>query len=200
MAGFQDKDLYKTPGVYNPPDAVFTVFMELPQNIPKKLGVLIGPNGRIFKAITHQSGSKYIWCNGKNIEISADKIECISDAIKRIYARCDYLETKAKRTGRPVARVRDTTCGICDFSDWRSEDIRNCTVCHGHLCKSIQKGPRTICTPCIMANGHKLGDIFTDGKDAKGCWIDPGTHLPLPTCPQCGRPCLPMQCTIMGCI
>ena len=93
---------YKTPGVYNPPDAVFTVFMELPQNIPKKLGVLIGPNGRIFKAITHQSGSKYIWCNGKNIEISADKIECISDAIKRIYARCDYLETKAKRTGRPV--------------------------------------------------------------------------------------------------
>ncbi len=51
MAGFQDKDLYKTPGVYNPPDAVFTVFMELPQNIPKKLGVLIGPNGRILRLL-----------------------------------------------------------------------------------------------------------------------------------------------------
>jgi len=85
---------YNTPGIYNPPETEFTVFMEIPSNAPKKLGNLIGPNGRILKAITHQSETMYIWCNGKNIEICGNDMSCIQDAIRRIHARCDYLENK----------------------------------------------------------------------------------------------------------
>lgn len=89
---------YSTPGVYNPPETKFTVFMEIPPNAPKKLGALIGPEGKVFKAITHQSGAKYIWCNGKNIEICGDNMDYIQDAIRRIHDRCNYLaERKSER-------------------------------------------------------------------------------------------------------
>ena len=94
---------YSTPGVYNPPETKFTVFMEIPPNAPKKLGALIGPEGKIFKAITHQSGVKYIWCNGKNIEICGDNMDYIQDAIRRIHDRCNYLaERKRERESAGV--------------------------------------------------------------------------------------------------
>jgi hypothetical protein len=91
-----------------------------------------------------------------------------------------------------------TTCGICDFSRWRDKDIRVCGVCHGHLCMPLQKGPRTVCTPCIIANWDRLGDVF-DGKNEQGQWIDPGTKEGVQTCGRCGMPCLPMQCGSAPC-
>ncbi len=61
-------------------------------------------------------------------------------------------------------------------------------MCLGHLCNSIQKDPRTVCTPCIETNLWRMEKIFTDGKNIEGLWIDPATKLPVPTCQECDVP------------
>ena len=87
-----------------------------------------------------------------------------------------------------------TTCGMCDISNIPLDTLRNCSICQGHLCLSIQKGPRTICSHCISDNRHQFNLIFPNGKDSNGNWIDPGTLKPLSTCKLCGSPRIPMFC------
>lgn len=71
-------------------------------------------------------------------------------------------------------RLMTTTCGVCDFSKWNPSEIRNCTVCEKHLCISIQKGPRSVCSYCILK--YDPDEIFQRSSD--GRLIDQGTGLP----------------------
>ena len=87
----------------------------------------------------------------------------------------------------------DSTCGICDFKNIPLYEIRKCSICQGHLCMPLQKGPRTVCSPCILNNTKNLERIFTDGKTENGLWIDPATKLPIHTCSKSGKPYIPMM-------
>ena len=92
------------------------------------------------------------------------------------------------------------TCGLCDLSGYESSELRKCSVCQGHLCLSVQKGPRSVCEHCILSNLGRLERIFVNGKDAQGRWLDPGTLLAIPTCKHCGQPQISMRCgPIIGC-
>lgn len=88
----------------------------------------------------------------------------------------------------------NSTCGRCYFSGWKEEDIQKCSVCLGHLCESLQKGRRTVCCYCIEGNMDRLSEIFVDGKDGNGNWIDPGTKQAIPTCKTCDVPILTLTC------
>lgn len=87
----------------------------------------------------------------------------------------------------------ESTCGICTFDNINIKDLRKCSICQGHLCEPLQKGPRTICSNCIYSNSENLDQIFPDGKTQKGEWIDPATKQPLLTCKYSGKPYIPMS-------
>ena len=89
-----------------------------------------------------------------------------------------------------------TTCGVCPPGD----NMRKCSICQGHLCRSLQEGARTVCAPCITAHADCLAQIFCYGKDAHGDWLDPASRLPVPTCQVCDSPLLPHRCSLLsGC-
>jgi hypothetical protein len=94
----------------------------------------------------------------------------------------------------------DSTCGICTFENMSLDEIRKFSICQGHLCMPLQKGPRTICSKCILSVEDRYEQIFVDGK-IDGKWIDPATKLPIPTCQKSGKPYIPMmQCSEGQCI
>jgi hypothetical protein len=80
------------------------------------------------------------------------------------------------------------SCGICKFTD--EDNVRNCTICLNHLCGGAQKSPSTVCFNCRQKaeQGNYLHKIYVDGKDKSGCWIDPASKCPIPTCQICGMP------------
>ena len=134
---------YNTPGIYNPPKTDFTVFMEIPSNAPKKLGKLIGPNGRILKAITHQSRTMYIWCNGKNIEICGNDMNYIQDAIRRIRERCDYLQKQKE------AQVEKRLNQYCQHSHTADDFLVHTEHClRGAACHCVQSPRGPLCPMC----------------------------------------------------
>ena len=87
----------------------------------------------------------------------------------------------------------DSTCGICTFENIAIENLRKCSICQGHLCAPLQKGPRTVCSYCILDKIKCPEIIFTDGKTEHGSWIDPGTKLPIHTCRYSGLPYIPLS-------
>ena len=95
------------------------------------------------------------------------------------------------------ASASTSTCGICTFENIPSHEIRKCSVCQGHLCMPLQKGPRTVCSYCILAVGDNHEIIFTVGK-IDGKWIDPATKLPISTCQKSGKPYIPMMRCLDG--
>ena len=154
---------YSTPGVYNPPESKYTVFMEIPKNAPRKIGKLIGPQGRIFKAITHQSRTKYIWCNGQNIEICGDSMDYIQDAIRRIHDRCDYL----------VEREREREHRDSDFFVVHTEHcLRGAESPRGPLCPACENESISPC-PCDDEPVHPCPLLLryeNGGPDAVAEW------------------------------
>ena len=55
---------------------------------------VIGKEGKVFKAITHQSGASYIWWNqAKNlIEVWAYDVDAAVDAVNRVVHRLQYFQ------------------------------------------------------------------------------------------------------------
>ena len=96
--------------------------------------------------------------------------------------------------------ARCATCGICDLSQVDLRDLRRCPICQNYVCLSMQSGPRSVCTSCILSNLGNLERVFVNGKDANGRWIDPATLQSIPTCRHCGEPELVMRCgPVIGC-
>ena len=150
--------IYTTPGIYNPPICKYELRIEVPINAPKNLGEFIGPNGRILKAMTHQSGVLYIWCSGKYIEIFGNDMDKIQDAIRRIRERCDYLQK------RKEAQVEKRLRQYCRHSHTADDFLVHTEHClRGAACHCVQnpRGPlcpmcetkRTSPCPCDDCNG-----------------------------------------------
>ena len=59
------------------------------------VGHVIGVNGKVFKAITHQSGATYIWFDGEYVEVWADNENAVKDALKRVERRCQLVMRQA---------------------------------------------------------------------------------------------------------
>lgn len=88
MSGYQ-------MGVYNPPKNSHYYQIDVSEMQENVIKISMGKHGKVFKAITHQSGVYYIWHNfeKKMIEVWGPE-KCIADAVKRINERISKIVEK----------------------------------------------------------------------------------------------------------
>ena len=76
------------PKIYNPPPSGYLRVLELENT--DHIAMVIGKNGAVFNAITHQTrGLTYIWYDriGKRIEIWGDTTSSVSDGYDKVMDR-----------------------------------------------------------------------------------------------------------------
>ena len=86
------------PKIYNPPPHGYCKTM--PIHDATNIGLVIGKNGTIFNAITHQTPDvNYIWYNrnSKCIEIWGENKTGIDSACNKILERMKYINTMPKK-------------------------------------------------------------------------------------------------------
>lgn len=87
------------PGLYNPPIQHQSFYKMIDVDIDANLmKQVIGRNGVVFNAITHQARVSYIWHNRANntIEVWGDKLSSVDEAIKRIRSRIELIKDQNK--------------------------------------------------------------------------------------------------------
>ena len=78
------------PNSRTPPTSNCYTCWNIPEEFSEgieKIGNLIGINGKIFKAITHQSGANYIWYDNGKVEIWGNTEYCVKNALSRVQKR-----------------------------------------------------------------------------------------------------------------
>ena len=94
---------------YAPPqDCEF--FMEMPMDEMLQVETMLsimGKEGKVFKAITYESGCEYIWWNAKKnvIEIWSHEMPAVHDAHFRLMERITKFESKQVLFGNFTDRV-----------------------------------------------------------------------------------------------
>jgi hypothetical protein len=81
-----------TPGKYNPPLNHLCFILPI-DKVHHLMGKIIGKDGVVFKAISHQSGASYIWHDKekKTIEVWGYNNFIINDAVDRISQRIQLI-------------------------------------------------------------------------------------------------------------
>lgn len=85
------------PKIYNPPSSGICKSIYLDDI--SHIGLVIGKNGAVFNAITHQTpGILYIWFNKntKCIEVWGDNTTSINHAFEKIWQRINYVDSLNK--------------------------------------------------------------------------------------------------------
>lgn len=85
------------PKIYNPP--ADGICRSVCLDDASHIGLVIGKNGSVFNAITHQTpGVMYIWYNKntRSIEVWGDSVSGINQAIEKIWQRVNYVDSLRK--------------------------------------------------------------------------------------------------------
>lgn len=85
------------PKVYNPP--THGICKKIVLDDVTHIGLIIGKNGSVFNAITHQTpGVEYIWYDKdtKSIEVWAETINGIQLAFEKLWQRVNYVNSLNK--------------------------------------------------------------------------------------------------------
>jgi hypothetical protein len=91
--------------VYTPPDAHYTE-ARVPEDLVAHMGMVIGRDGSVFKAITSASRCKYLWYDASRSAVEVWGPEaCLSDALQRLTDRFEACRERilAKAGGKPSA-------------------------------------------------------------------------------------------------
>ena len=85
------------PKTYNPPTNAVVKSLHLDDI--SHIGLVIGKNGAVFNAITHQTpGISYIWFDkdAKRIEVWGETTTSINQAFEKLWKRINYVESLNK--------------------------------------------------------------------------------------------------------
>jgi len=112
----------ETPGKYNPPIAHYTEFDLKGLCDPSAVPMIIGKEGVVFKAITHQSRVKYLWYNEQKHVIELwGAFSCFEECKARLLARVMKInDVIAKKKERALKKEAETEAVA-------TEDAKECS-------------------------------------------------------------------------